>query len=153
MSVDPESRVRQHEPKPWFGQVASATVEWFDSRREAAVSERAAIKAEAPVHNISQSDASRHAGRALREDARAFVAALIAEWSALIGGMGDDYDFSGNRVWPLWALRKQIPRKDMSDFLQFTIVNGCLDPDEWPGLVDGFLSSPKESWFIPVSSV
>ncbi|MEW2225730.1 GntR family transcriptional regulator [Streptomyces sp. NPDC007044] len=54
ISDDPDRRWRQHaDDKSWWPQVASKTVEWFDTEPEARAAETAAIKTELPVHNKS----------------------------------------------------------------------------------------------------
>jgi len=52
VSGNTEARWRQHaESKPWWSDVADKTTEWLDSRPEALDAERAAIRAEKPLHN------------------------------------------------------------------------------------------------------
>ncbi|MDX3183512.1 GIY-YIG nuclease family protein [Streptomyces sp. ME02-7008A-1] len=51
-SVDPQNRWEQHaREKLWWSAVARATVEWHPDRTSAMAAERAAIKAEEPLHN------------------------------------------------------------------------------------------------------
>lgn len=51
-SADAQTRWEQHaREKLWWSSVARATVEWHPDRTTAMTAERAAIKAEAPLHN------------------------------------------------------------------------------------------------------
>lgn len=60
ISVDVVRRAGQHEiSKPWWVEVASATVRHFDSRDEALVAEAEAIKAERPVYNVHHNGINR----------------------------------------------------------------------------------------------
>lgn len=49
---DPAKRWPGHKGKLWWPEIASMTIEWFDTRAEAAALERRAIRNEAPQHNI-----------------------------------------------------------------------------------------------------
>lgn len=50
---DPAMRLAQHgAAKGWWQAVADIKIAWYDSRHEALDAERAAIKAERPVHNV-----------------------------------------------------------------------------------------------------
>lgn len=49
----PETRWNTHaSQKHWWPNVATKTVEWFDTRNDAEAAERRAIYAEAPLHNV-----------------------------------------------------------------------------------------------------
>lgn len=51
-SVDPQNRWEQHaREKLWWSSVSRATVDWHPDRTSAMAAERAAIKAENPLHN------------------------------------------------------------------------------------------------------
>ena len=52
IAFDPEARWRQHRPRRWWKDVASKTVVLYGTRREAEAAESAAIRTEAPLHNI-----------------------------------------------------------------------------------------------------
>ncbi|MFD3749726.1 GIY-YIG nuclease family protein [Streptomyces cyaneofuscatus] len=50
---NPMNRWSSHaEQHPWWPSVATFTVVWYPTRPEAAAAEKAAIKSEAPVHNV-----------------------------------------------------------------------------------------------------
>jgi len=53
ISLTPTHRLAKHRQRsaPWFRQIASITLQWFDSRQEALDAERDAIKAEGPAYN------------------------------------------------------------------------------------------------------
>lgn len=53
VAFNPVGRAGQHQrSQPWWGDVRSATVEWFDTRVQALDEEEDAIKRERPQHNI-----------------------------------------------------------------------------------------------------
>lgn len=53
VSNAPRSRYRQHQKQqPWGDEIASRTVEWFDTRLEALRVELAAIRVEQPRYNV-----------------------------------------------------------------------------------------------------
>lgn len=63
ISVRPWARWKQHKgQKDWAEDVATSTIEWFDTRKDALDAERAAIVAEEPryniVHNTSRAPSS-----------------------------------------------------------------------------------------------
>lgn len=52
VAFNPAERAGQHSrSQPWWWQVRSCTVEWFDTRTEAFEQEERAIKRENPIHN------------------------------------------------------------------------------------------------------
>ena len=54
IATKPEERIKAHrweKPKRWRHDIATHSVEWFDTRIEAGIAEKAAIRAELPVHN------------------------------------------------------------------------------------------------------
>lgn len=52
ISKNPKARWEQHrKTSAWWGRVVTRTVEWFDSREDAARAERTAIRTEGPQHN------------------------------------------------------------------------------------------------------
>lgn len=53
ISEDALKRAKQHSVKPWGHLIARITVEHFATRTEAEAAEKAAIAAEAPIHNIA----------------------------------------------------------------------------------------------------
>ncbi len=63
VSKNAAARFSQHADKPWFDEIANMTVERFPTRAEAEAAERAAIRAESPIHNIIHSCAQRTANR------------------------------------------------------------------------------------------
>lgn len=57
ISLQPFKRLDQHGGQShWFRQIASVTVEYFDTRTEAMAAEKEAIKVERPRHNIIHAD-------------------------------------------------------------------------------------------------
>lgn len=55
ITVNPPARWRYHErerAESWWPHVARKTLQWFDTRREAALAEIKAIKIEGPLHNV-----------------------------------------------------------------------------------------------------
>lgn len=53
ISLSPIYRLSQHrDASPWFKEIATVTVEWFDSRELALAAEREAIRSESPIYNI-----------------------------------------------------------------------------------------------------
>lgn len=57
ISLRPFKRLDQHGGQShWFRQIASVTVEYFDTRSEAMAAEKEAIKVEQPRHNIIHAD-------------------------------------------------------------------------------------------------
>jgi hypothetical protein len=53
VSVRPWTRWKEHRgEKDWAEEVATSTMEWFDSRPEALAAEKDAIIAEEPIHNV-----------------------------------------------------------------------------------------------------
>lgn len=56
IALTPVERMRDHKKgSRWFEQVATVTLEWFDTRALALAAEAAAIKAERPVYNKTHS--------------------------------------------------------------------------------------------------
>lgn len=52
ISAMPQPRFDQHRnTSPWYGQMASHTLEWFKTRKVAMAAESAAVKAEKPIYN------------------------------------------------------------------------------------------------------
>ena len=53
ISLSAVARLRSHQDESgWFGEIASVTIEWHDSRALAFAAERAAIKSERPRFNV-----------------------------------------------------------------------------------------------------
>lgn len=56
IAVSPRTRWYAHrEEKSWWPEVARETIEWFPSRVQAESAEKAAIKTEAPMYNVTHS--------------------------------------------------------------------------------------------------
>ena len=51
----PNVRFAAHQGKPWWKQVASKEIEWFEARQPAAQAEVLAIRHEQPVYNVINS--------------------------------------------------------------------------------------------------
>jgi excinuclease UvrABC nuclease subunit len=68
IATSPRTRWYAHrEEKRWWPQVARESVEWFPSRTDAKAAEKTAIRAEAPVFNVTHS-ATRKRGDAMAEN-------------------------------------------------------------------------------------
>jgi predicted GIY-YIG superfamily endonuclease len=52
LSMNLEGRLAKHRRRAWWPQVVRQEVEWFAGREAAKAAERAAIRAENPIHNI-----------------------------------------------------------------------------------------------------
>lgn len=74
VSHDVESRNKGHAAdSSWWGDVARVTIENYATRREALAAERAAIKLEAPIHNVARGKPNRkseHGSRQFRSQQR-----------------------------------------------------------------------------------
>jgi len=51
IAFDPIIRQHAHKQRSWYAEVSTMEIDWFDSRAEAAIAERKAIRLENPKHN------------------------------------------------------------------------------------------------------
>lgn len=108
--------------KPWWREVASATVEHYPSREAVLAAEKAAIKAERPVHNVVhnktprtsdlfESGAPEGSGMwrfASRESGYIRTVPLWLYWEVEADSVSDDYDpdeMDAVEVWNEWRRR------------------------------------------------
>jgi predicted GIY-YIG superfamily endonuclease len=83
IAYDPDQRWQGHSDKIWWTDVTEKTVDWFDSREEAATAEIAAIGVEKPLYNKADS-AEPYPGHVIRPDRKAsrIVRAPDDAWDA-----------------------------------------------------------------------
>lgn len=89
MSYDPDHRLYVHSrERAWWGEVASATYEWHDSRACAGQAEKLAIRAERPRYNVAHTDLHRRVSGFTLDLSHAEIARWAATdtWSGRMAG-------------------------------------------------------------------
>jgi predicted GIY-YIG superfamily endonuclease len=173
ISGNPGRRFHQHsKDKPWWPQVASSTMEHFDTRREAEAAEMDAIKTERPAFNVVHNDGKQATATTLQERFRFTFThrnghvieddlSLLAEYPC-IGYLDDVWYEDGNTQLNYWVMFVREHYQDAYDDDAIPIywnVMGGQDGDFWyepPPFPKG-AASQKVVWpgehFLDVYSV
>lgn len=143
-SVNPIQRTATHtSASPWIRDVASISIEWFDTIEAALAAEAALIEAESPIHNTKH----------CRTNSRRNVLApkLLAEWMDAEGvsvhALATRLGVTAERAARLTDVRG-MPRLGLRDAIA-KVTNGAVPHDAWRVVIGRTASQIRGA--VPVS--